>query len=175
MLVACYAIPAETQAMLTEQQEQLRINFVRALTDAKVTPGQVAAACDVTEQAVSNWKRTGKIAANNLAKIADLTGWSVQELLSGRSSASVAQRTVFDALTDEEQDLLNDLRVLIDEDRDEVRALVAVKAKKARAYMQALSQAKGLNLVAQPAKRATAATATIAVTGKLKQRSLLDD
>jgi phage repressor protein C with HTH and peptisase S24 domain len=73
--------------MLTDQQNKqeaqktLAKNFSKALEEGKTTPGKIAEALHITEQAVSNWKRTGKIAKENLLVVSKLTGWSVEALM----------------------------------------------------------------------------------------------
>ncbi|MDP9965107.1 phage repressor protein C with HTH and peptisase S24 domain [Variovorax paradoxus] len=66
---------------MTPEQQALASNFARALAESGVAPKAIAEARDITEQAVSNWKRTGKIAREHLPTIAQLTGWSVERLL----------------------------------------------------------------------------------------------
>jgi hypothetical protein len=69
------------KAAATPEQLALAANFTRALAESGVAPKAIAEARDITEQAVSNWKRTGKIAREHLPTIASLTGWSVERLL----------------------------------------------------------------------------------------------
>lgn len=71
----------------TPEQRALAANFTKALEESGVAPKAIAEARDITEQAVSNWKRTGKIARAHLPTIAALTGWSVERLLSLDSGA----------------------------------------------------------------------------------------
>lgn len=78
---------------LSPEQKALAANFNQALMEAGVTAKAVANACDITEQAVSNWKRTGKIAREHLPVIAGLTGWAVEELLSGKGQRPAATST----------------------------------------------------------------------------------
>lgn len=87
MLVVARPPPLETIAMLkpkappSAEQRALAANFTRALAESGIAPKVIAEARDITEQAVSNWKRTGKIAREHLPTIASLTGWSVERLL----------------------------------------------------------------------------------------------
>lgn len=71
----------KNKTALTPEQATLAANFTRALAESGVAPKAIAEARDITEQAVSNWKRTGKIAKEHLPAIAALTGWSVEQLL----------------------------------------------------------------------------------------------
>lgn len=71
------------KATMTPAQQALASNFTRALAESGVAPKAIAEARGITEQAVSNWKRTGKIAREHLPTIAQLTGWSVERLLGG--------------------------------------------------------------------------------------------
>lgn len=90
MLVGDLDLARETLAMLktkdaaTPEQRALAANFTKALAESGVPPKAIAEARDISEQAVSNWKRTGKIARAHLPTIAALTGWSVERLLSSQ-------------------------------------------------------------------------------------------
>lgn len=64
-------------------QQLLARNFSAALARSGVPPKEIADACNVTEQAVSNWKRTGKIRTRFLPIIADLTKCSIRQLITG--------------------------------------------------------------------------------------------
>lgn len=69
----------------TPEQLLLAKNFSEAMAQPGApTPGAIAAECDISEQAVSNWKRTGKINKKNLAVVSRLTGWSISRLMSGQ-------------------------------------------------------------------------------------------
>lgn len=59
-----------------------------------VTPQRMAEELDVTEQAVSGWKRTGKVAPHYFARIAELGGWTLDEFLSpaGKTDARTSPR-----------------------------------------------------------------------------------
>lgn len=87
-LVASGLTASDTRAMLktkdaqTPDQIALAANFTRALAESGVSPKAIADARQITEQAVSNWKRTGKIKREHLPTIAALTGWTVAQLLS---------------------------------------------------------------------------------------------
>lgn len=70
----------------TPEQLLLAKNFAEAMAQPGApTPGAIAAECDISEQAVSNWKRTGKINKKNLAVVSRLTGWSIQRLMTGKA------------------------------------------------------------------------------------------
>lgn len=71
----------KTKSPLTSEQATLAANFTKALAESGIAPKAIAEACDITEQAVSNWKRTGKIAREHLPTIATMTGWTVAQLL----------------------------------------------------------------------------------------------
>lgn len=77
-------LPPPEKRALTPEQEMLARNFTAALDERGApTPGQIAEACGITEQAVSNWKRTGKITKENLRIVSAMTKWSVHRLLTG--------------------------------------------------------------------------------------------
>jgi hypothetical protein len=76
------------KAALTPEQVTLAANFTQALRESKASPKAIADACDITEQAVSNWKRTGKIARKYLPIISTHTGWSIERLLAPASGVT---------------------------------------------------------------------------------------
>lgn len=88
-------MPTENQAMLEDRKEEtqrtLAENFARALAEGRTTPKEIAEALDITEQAVSNWKRSGKIATENLPVVAKLTGWSISKLMGVAEGSNVAE------------------------------------------------------------------------------------
>ncbi|WP_422096865.1 hypothetical protein [Variovorax sp.] len=103
------------------------------------------------------------------------SGWMDQPI--GAPSAVAANEpSVFEVLTQEERELLDDLRVLIDEERDEIRMLVAERARKARAYLARMAGTK-LPIVAKSAaeRNRLKAEAESKVTERLHQQSLLED
>lgn len=186
MLVDCLYSPHQTQAMLNvkAQQSLLATNFRTALEESRVSPKTIAEACDITEQAVSNWKRTGKIANKHLATIARLTDWSVSRLLTGHEPATSAPATkvensVFETLTADELELLNNFRAMMDADQEVLRKEIADRAERIRAHMRKYSEHHGLpDLVAKEAaarRPKMAAAIAVKVTERLRQRSLLDD
>lgn len=99
LLVASSLNGFENLAMLnrktnpTPAQAALAFNFSKALADSGVSPKAIAEKCDIIEQAVSNWKRTGKISREHLPAIADLTGWTVERLLGKTASESPPKET----------------------------------------------------------------------------------
>lgn len=87
----------ETQAVLDDEQKaadeelqrQIAANFTEALEKSGASPVAIAEACGVTEQAVSNWKRTGKIRTRHLMVVSRLTGWPIQRLLTGETTSAI--------------------------------------------------------------------------------------
>lgn len=66
---------------MNPEQARLAKNIAEAMAEKGApTPGNIADRCGISEQAVSNWLRTGKISAKNLATLSSMTGWSVQRL-----------------------------------------------------------------------------------------------
>ncbi len=94
LVVAQLLPPVENQAMLEDRKEEaqrtLAENFAKALAEGRTTPREIAEALDITEQAVSNWKRTGKIATENLPEVARLTGWTIAALMGVPEPSNVA-------------------------------------------------------------------------------------
>jgi hypothetical protein len=119
---------------LTAEQQMLAANFTAALAEEGApTPGQIAEACDVTEQAVSNWKRTGKITKQNLQIVSTMTKWSVHRLLTGQADPPAPPNPKFaDSrhISDSDWQLLEDLKWIPQEERDELHE----RAKKHRAH-----------------------------------------
>lgn len=121
-----------------EAQRRLATNFSSAMAQSGVEPRAVADACQVTEQAVSNWKRTGKIKTHFLPIIARLTGWSVHRLVTGEDDPQPPSRRPPDKVdfhardvTDSEWALLEDLRVMPEEEM----AVLRERAAKNRAHV----------------------------------------
>jgi hypothetical protein len=103
-------------------------------------------------------------------------GWMDQPI--GAPTAMAANEpSVFEVLTEEEREMLEDFRVLIDEDREEIRMIVAERARKARAYLERVTAEHRLPFVAKTAaeRRLTKAETESKVTPRLQQQSLLDE
>lgn len=107
-------IAKEAQKGLTPEQAMLAANFAKAMDEEGApSPGQIAAACDVTEQAVSNWKRTGKITKENLRIVSAMTKWSVHRLLTGQVDPPPAPNPGFvdnRSISDSDWQLLDDVK-----------------------------------------------------------------
>ncbi len=103
------------------------------------------------------------------------SGWMDQPI--GAPTAVAANEpSVFEVLTQDERELLDDLRVLIDEERDEIRVLIAERARKARAYLERTVGNK-LPIVAKSVaeRNREKAEAESKVSDRLHQRSLLEE
>lgn len=104
----------DSSKALTPEQALLAANFTLAMEeDGAPTPGQIAAACQVSEQAVSNWKRTGKITKGNLRIVSSMTRWSVHRLLTGQPDPPAAPNPGFAdkrEMTDSDWQLLDDIK-----------------------------------------------------------------
>lgn len=59
---------------------------------------RIAEKCEVTDQAVGRWRKTGKVQRENLAPLADELGVSLEWLLTGRGSMRRAQLEDMDVL-----------------------------------------------------------------------------
>ena len=91
----CKALLCKTQALLRSKSgvdtlpmhdaNDLAAKLRLALVDAGVTDAALAKACKVSPQAVTGWKRTGRIHKRHLAKISELTGkpvtWFILSLI----------------------------------------------------------------------------------------------
>lgn len=150
MIVALAGFGPNNQAMIekesTPAQKAFAANFELALAEKGApTPGQIAAECGVTEQAVSNWRRTGKITKENLAIVSRMTRWSIQKLMTGEEpqngpKVNMKERRV----SDSEWDHLQHMRVLPDTEREAEKARVAERAKLYEEYAeQVMRRARG--------------------------------
>lgn len=151
LIVEALRAPLSNQAMieknLTAQQRALAANFTKALGETGApSPGRVAEACGVTEQAVSNWKRTGKIASRHLLVVSRLTGWSLSKLLTGEDPPPTGPKVNMKErrMSDSEWATLQHLRVLPEEERLAEQERLAARAKIFEAYAdEVLRRAKG--------------------------------
>jgi hypothetical protein len=81
----CFVVPEasaqENQAML--DAEELARRFKRAMDVASPTvrDAELARACGVEPQAITGWRKTGRIAKRHLAVIAEITGCGIDYLL----------------------------------------------------------------------------------------------
>lgn len=103
-------------------------------------------------------------------------GWMDQPL-GAPSPVAANEPSVFEVLTEEEREMLEDFRVLIDEDREEIRMIVAERARKARAYLERVGVSHRLPIVAKTAAERvrSKAEAEAKITERLKQQSLIED
>lgn len=145
MIVATTSGDRDDEAMLEEEtrreqlQRTLAKNFSRALDEGGTTPGDIAGALGITEQAVSNWKRTGKIATENIPTICRLTGWGVAQLMGlteqhqhASSVIPMPQRLTLRAAVDLIADQLDQLSP---EQRDVAQGLMHALARTPRAQL----------------------------------------
>jgi hypothetical protein len=81
----CFVVPEasaqENQAML--DAEELARRFKRAMDVAspKISDAELARACGVEPQAITGWRKTGRIAKRHLAVIAETTGCGIDYLV----------------------------------------------------------------------------------------------
>lgn len=130
----------------TNQQRALAANFSKALAEPKApSPGAIADKCGVTEQAVSGWKRTGKIKLEHLLVVSELTGWSVHRLCTGRESPHT--RTVdFNGrhVSDSDWNTMQDLAALPHEQQAKERRRLFEQAQVFREYAaEVIKKSKG--------------------------------
>lgn len=138
----------------TPEQLLLAANFRKGLEEGKATPGQIATACRITEQAVSNWKRTGKIARHHLPLVAAAFGWSVNQLLTGEPDAVKPEDM---HLSVQEMEMLKAFRDLPADDQDYLGNEIKSRAQKSRDYVAKILKEKyGINNYASDEKVAAA-------------------
>jgi len=115
---------AQHQAML-DKMETVAL-LAKAMRRKGVKQVDLANECDVSEQAVAQWFKTGRISKPNLARSARLCDISVEELLTGDKPKAIpapqpAPQTEF---SQDESDLVEAYRALPQEQRDAVWTLI---------------------------------------------------
>lgn len=108
-------------------------------------PSDIAKATGRSKGAVTQWL-SGDIESlkgDTAAKMEAATGYRATWIVTGKGPKLVdqqakpaARRSVFDTVTPDEEALLEDFRILPDEDQAELRAEIARRAEKAKAYFQ---------------------------------------
>lgn len=97
----------DNQAMPDSVEIGRRIKRAMDDADPPVTGADLAAACKVTPQAVSGWRRTGRVGKGHLTTIARMTGKSVEyfvgESVPNGTKSSVSQPWLFEKVVDAEQ------------------------------------------------------------------------
>lgn len=83
MLKSALKEPPKTAQILVEKFK-LALDFA-----SNVTPKMIADRCDVTPQAVSGWRKTGRLDKRNVQIVAELTGTSVDWWLDGSIDSPV--------------------------------------------------------------------------------------
>jgi transcriptional regulator with XRE-family HTH domain len=78
----CIRGSSDTHNQGVLESKELGRRIKKALEDAGVTGADLAAACRVSPQAVSGWKRTGRVHKSHIPILANLTGKSVEYFLS---------------------------------------------------------------------------------------------
>lgn len=168
---------AETRrARLLELIAECDSNQSKLATRAGKSPAQIS---QWVNASIDSKSRKPRSISNSSARHLEAVFGKPQGWMDSQPDAPLPQQpdhtaaaSIFDALTAEELELLDNIRVLIDEDREEIRALVADKARRARAYLERIAADKNLKLVAQPAIRKLRFSSTMKVTPKLKQLHL---
>lgn len=69
----------------SQEQRAIAEKLKVAIDDRKIDRKRVAKICGVTEQAVSNWIKTGKVAKRHLPKIATLSGLELDYFFNDKS------------------------------------------------------------------------------------------
>lgn len=115
---------------LTHEQRALAANFTQAMAEKGApTPGDIASRCDVSEQAVSNWKRTGKITKKNLAIVSEMTGWSISKLLTGKDGPGPRGSRKSREISESDWQTLQHINVLPHDEQVAERERLAKRAK----------------------------------------------
>lgn len=132
--------------MLNDETDPINIaaRLKSAIAAAKVPKTALATACGVSDQAVTGWTKTGRINKKNLPAIAQALGVSVDWLLTGREPPSGSTDAANEeALSRQEQIILELFRDLTDDQKAEVvRSLEAQKQQNDTIWEQ-LSKIKG--------------------------------
>lgn len=102
-LLAATAAPLQNQAMLDYSALAVAARLREAMDAEQITNTELANACDVTVQAVGNWRRTGKISREKIALVARTIRRTTDWLLTGEESPTWAVRDRPDAGSAQEE------------------------------------------------------------------------
>jgi transcriptional regulator with XRE-family HTH domain len=120
----------------------LKDRIIEAMNEAKLSAADLARATGKTPGAVTQWTNglTKSLKADTATKIERATGYRASWLVDGKGpklvSADEEVGKVFQALTPEEIDFLNDYRRVTDQDRARYSAEIKQKAKELDAYLE---------------------------------------
>jgi hypothetical protein len=108
----CIRVPRRPENQLMLDSEALAGRIRKAMDEAKppVTGSDLASACKVTPQAVSGWRRTGRILKRHLPTLSRLTGKPLEYFVSDRvpqnHQTSPTKPWLVETVVDEEQFLV---------------------------------------------------------------------
>ena len=141
----------------------------------------VAAWLNVSPQLVNNWENRGVSRAGAMAA-QEKTGYSATWIRDGLGQkllrAAPVKGAVFEALSSEEEELIQHFRHLLGKDRRAKLAEIAELAKERLAERDELFAQAGINAIAERAAHASrrrTASVSMEPGDRLKQQSLLDD
>ena len=120
---------AKLAELAARQQKILAANIDRALKGH--SPKVIAEKMEVTEQAVSGWRRTGQIANYQLLPLAAAVGWTVEELLREGGKAGDAKPPA-PTLEPAQLQLLEDLDVIAPSRQSKILDQIRQAADEAR-------------------------------------------
>jgi hypothetical protein len=108
------------QAMLTAT-DRVRACFAEAFPKGgKHTPSAIAKYCGVSKQAVTAWRKTGRISKVHLLKLAELSGRPVQWWIGSASASDFDELLALwpDLIPGQRQEFLRDVRVQAQKNRE---------------------------------------------------------
>ena len=129
--------------MLTDAQ-RLAALIRQALDDSDVTDAEISRACGVTKQAVTGWRKTGRVAKKHLPTIARLTKKPVELFLLADPPVPPGKGEPQDEapmvggkpMTTEEQDLVLAFRALPEQKQTDLLGQLLLDAEQWRAYAE---------------------------------------
>ncbi len=132
----------ELAARVKALQSVVRDNLRYLFDTGRVMPTQVAEACEVTVQAVSNWKRTGKITLHGLTIVSRLSGYSVDQIAM-TSITDETERSQMISAADEIEMILAYREIRPDE-QEKYRDELMKAAKASRDHVQEVMRKLGV-------------------------------
>jgi predicted XRE-type DNA-binding protein len=136
--IAEYSTNGESEAMLTGEELGSAIREAIKLKGVKFV--EVARQFGVSPPSVQDWMRRGTISKDKLPML-----WSYFSDVAGPEHwGLVDYPTTSNVLTDSERALVDDFRLLTDDDQQELASEIARRAAKLRTYLQRMSKAPSI-------------------------------
>jgi hypothetical protein len=140
---------------------------------------QIARLLNESPQTVKNWETRG-VSLPGALKAQTTLGVSAAWLLEGTGQmtsdgTSVPSGSIFDAMTQDERDFLENFRTLTDHDREKYLSEISAKAEEMRAYLAKHMQKAGLPAPKSAAERASSKASTTVEAAKQRKNKDAED